>query len=51
MRLNISDTSAPSIRVKIVGRYHRKIFYSVGVDGIEILQVRHGARRPWFPEG
>ncbi|HEY4736627.1 MAG TPA: type II toxin-antitoxin system RelE/ParE family toxin [Xanthobacteraceae bacterium] len=41
-------TSDPSIRVKIVGRYHYKVFYSVGVDAIEVLHVRHGTRRPWF---
>ena len=49
--LSARKASDPSIRVKIVGRYHYKIFYSVGVDEIEILHVRHGARRPWFPEG
>jgi toxin ParE1/3/4 len=43
-------TSDPAIRVKLVGRYHYKIFYSIGIDEIEILHVRHGARRPWFPE-
>jgi plasmid stabilization system protein ParE len=37
--------------MKIVGRYHYKIFYSVGADAIEILHVRHGARRPWLSEG
>jgi toxin ParE1/3/4 len=43
-------TSDPAVRVKIVGRYHYKIFYSVGADQIEILHVRHGARRPWTVE-
>jgi hypothetical protein len=28
--------SDPTVRVKIVGRYHYKIFYSVGADEIEI---------------
>ena len=35
--------------MKVVGRYGYKIFYSVGVDAIEILHVRYGARRPWPP--
>jgi toxin ParE1/3/4 len=29
-------TSDPAIRVKLVGRYHYKIFYSIGIDEIEI---------------
>jgi toxin ParE1/3/4 len=45
--LSARETSDPAIRVKIVGRFHDKIFYSVGADEIEILHVRHGARRPW----
>jgi len=44
------QTSDPSVRVKIVGRYRYQIFYSVVADSIEILHVRHGARRPWLPE-
>jgi plasmid stabilization system protein ParE len=43
-------TSDPSVRVKIVGRYRYQIFYSIEADSIEILHVRHGARRPWMPE-
>jgi plasmid stabilization system protein ParE len=43
-------TSDPAVRVNIVGRYQYKIFYSVGTDEIEILHVRHGARRPWAVE-
>jgi toxin ParE1/3/4 len=44
------QTSDPSVRVKIVRRYLYKIFYSVATDEIEILHVRHGARRPWWVE-
>ena len=41
-------TSEPDIRVKILGRYRYKIFYSVvGDDYVEIIHVRHAARRPW----
>jgi toxin ParE1/3/4 len=43
-------TSDPTVRVKIVGRYRYQVFYSVGADLIEILHVRHGARRPWLHE-
>jgi toxin ParE1/3/4 len=48
--LGAQATSSPNIRVKIVRRYQYKIFYLVGADKIEILHVRHGARRPWSPE-
>jgi toxin ParE1/3/4 len=44
------QTSDPEVRVKIVRRYLYKIFYIVADDGIEILHVRHGARRPWITE-
>lgn len=43
-------TSDPSVRIKVVNRYGYKIFYSVEDDAIEILHVRHGARRPWPAE-
>src|SRR5262245_12714416 len=43
-------TSDATVRVKIVSRYGYKIFYSVEADAIEILHVRHGARRPWSAE-
>jgi toxin ParE1/3/4 len=48
--LSAQETSDPQIRVKVVGRYGYKIFYSATVDAIEILHVRHGARQPWSPE-
>ena len=42
-------TSEPDIRVKIVGRYRYKIFYGVvGNESVEIIHVRHAARRPWL---
>jgi len=41
-------TSDPDIRVKILGRYRYKIFYSIVADEfVEIVHVRHAARRPW----
>jgi len=49
--LSARATSEPTVRVKLVGRYQYKIFCSVGPDEIEILHVRHGARRPWVVEG
>lgn len=41
-------TSDLEIRVKILGRYRYKIFYSVEADAIEIIHIRHAARRPWI---
>jgi len=41
-------TSASDIRAKTVGRYRYKIFYAVaGNETVEIIHVRHTARRPW----
>lgn len=48
--LGARETSDPSVRVKIVRRYLYKIFYGVKPDQIEILHIRHGARRPWWVE-
>lgn len=48
--LSSRATSDPQVRLKVVGRYGYKIFYTIGSDGIEILHVRHGARLPWSPE-
>jgi toxin ParE1/3/4 len=40
------ETSHPSVRVKIVGRYRFKIFYRISDDQIiEIIHVRHTARQ------
>ena len=44
------QTSDPEVRVKIVRRYLYKIFYAIADGEIEILHVRHGARRPWITE-
>jgi len=44
-------TSDATVRVKVVGRHGYKVFYSVEADAVEILHVRHGARRPWPAEG
>ena len=42
------QTSDADIRVKVLGRYRYKIFYSVvAPDTVEIIHVRHSARRPW----
>jgi toxin ParE1/3/4 len=48
--LSAERTSHVGIHVKIVRRYRYKIFYRVGDGQIEILHVRHGARRPWSRE-
>jgi len=48
--LGARRTSDPTVHVKIVSRYGYKIFYSVEADSIEILHVRHSARRPWGVE-
>ncbi|HEY1982218.1 MAG TPA: type II toxin-antitoxin system RelE/ParE family toxin [Xanthobacteraceae bacterium] len=45
--LSARKTSDAAVRMKIVRRYHYKIFYNIGNDEVEILHVRHGARRPW----
>lgn len=41
-------TSEADVRVKILGRYRYKIFYSVIAADIEIIHIRHAARRPWI---
>jgi plasmid stabilization system protein ParE len=40
-------TDDPGVRVKVVIDYPYKIFYSTHSDFIEILHIRHSARRPW----
>jgi plasmid stabilization system protein ParE len=45
--LSARATSDPTVRVKVVRRYGYKVFYSVETDMVEILHVRHGARRTW----
>lgn len=42
------ETSMSGIRVRTIGRYRYRIFYSLAADGVvEIIHVRHAARRPW----
>jgi toxin ParE1/3/4 len=43
-------TDDPNVRVKIVRRYRYKIFYRFVGETVEILHVRHSARRPWKSE-
>ena len=45
--LSYQRTDDPDIRMHAVQRYRYKIFYSVAGDSIEIIHVRHTARRPW----
>ena len=40
-------TGESDIRVKFIGRYPYKIFYPVRASAVEILHIRHTARRPW----
>jgi plasmid stabilization system protein ParE len=46
--LSAPRTSEGNIRVKILGRYRYKIFYSVTDETVEIIHIRHAARRPWI---
>ncbi|MEZ5787999.1 MAG: type II toxin-antitoxin system RelE/ParE family toxin [Xanthobacteraceae bacterium] len=41
-------TENPQVRVIFVGDYPYKIFYRIRGSNIEILHIRHTARRPWF---
>jgi plasmid stabilization system protein ParE len=41
------ETSRLGMRVKVVNRYSFKIFYRVIDESVEIVHVRHTARRPW----
>ncbi|WP_295843678.1 type II toxin-antitoxin system RelE/ParE family toxin [Tardiphaga sp.] len=41
------QTDDPDIRVHVVRRYRYKIFYATTDDAVEIIHVRHGARRKW----
>lgn len=38
-------TSEAGVRVKVLRRYQYLIFYQIRPDAIELLRVRHGARR------
>jgi plasmid stabilization system protein ParE len=41
-------TDKSGVSVSILGDYPYKIFYRVRGEFVEIVRVRHGARRPWF---
>lgn len=41
-------TENPQVRVKFVGDYPYKIFYRIRGNDLEILHIRHTARRPWL---
>jgi plasmid stabilization system protein ParE len=41
-------TGRPQVLVRIVPNYPYKIFYRVRDDSIDILHIRHSARRPWI---
>jgi plasmid stabilization system protein ParE len=44
-------TDDPDVRVKTVQSYPYRIFYvHTEDDVVEILHVRHAARRPWMPD-
>jgi plasmid stabilization system protein ParE len=39
-----------NVRVALILRYPYKIFYRVRADTVQVLHIRHTARRPWDPE-
>jgi plasmid stabilization system protein ParE len=41
------ETSLAEIRVKIVRRYNFKIFYRIDGNTVELIHIRHAARRPF----
>ena len=41
----------PQVRVAHVVRYPYNIFYRVRGEAVEILHIRHTARRPWTGDG
>ncbi len=43
-----ASTRRPDIFVKVAARHPYKIFYRVSEQSIEILHIRHSARRPWI---
>ena len=47
---NRSPSGARNVRVKVIVQYPYKVFYSVHAEQVEILHVRHSARRPWEEE-
>ena len=45
--LSARKTTRPDIRVTTLARYPYKIFYKPLPNLVEIVHVRHTARRPW----
>ena len=45
--LSAPRTSFAGIHVKVIRQYRYKVFYRVNAGEVEILHVRHAARRPW----
>jgi len=43
-----ASTRRPQLFVKIVPNYPYKIFYRVSEHSIDIVHIRHSARRPWI---
>jgi len=41
------ETSLAEIRVKIARRYNFKIFYRIDGNTVELIHIRHAARRPF----
>lgn len=40
-------TDNPEVRMKLVAKYPYKIFYRIGNGRIDVIHIRHTARRPW----
>ena len=47
--LSARATDDPAVRVKLVAKYPYKVFYRVS-DCVDVIHVRHAARRPWEGE-
>lgn len=41
------ETDHQDVRIKVVRRYNFKIFYRIDRDAIDLIHVRHTARRPF----
>lgn len=41
----------PDVRSASIMRYPYIVFYRIRGDAVEILHIRHSARRPWVGEG
>lgn len=41
------QTDDPEVRAKLAGPYPYRIFYRVRGDTVEIVHIRHAARRAW----